>query len=109
MGTTKCKLSLWTILIAFFVILFFVAERINLTHGANADQWVIPVIMSVVGLIGAVIGGVFGGIIGLVGKLFKKSIFILGLKYGAAIGFTLLLVVWVLGCLRQGSAICIAQ
>ena len=109
MGTEKRKFSLWPILFAFFVILFFLAERTNLTNGAHADQWVIPIIMVVVGLIGALIGGVLGAMVGLVGTLFKKRIFRLGLTYGAAIGFMLLLLLWFLVCLRHGSAICIAQ
>jgi len=109
MGTAKRKFSLWTFLIAFFVVLLFMAERSNITNGAHADLWIIPIIMAVFGLIGALIGGVLGGFIGLIGKLFKKNIFIPGLKYGAAIGFMLLLVFWFLGCLRHGSAVCLAQ
>jgi len=109
METAKRKFSLGPILFAFCVVLFFMAERINMTNGANADQWVIPIIMVVVGLIGALIGGVLGGMVGLVGTLFEKRIFILGLKYGAAIGFMLFIVLWFFGCLRNGSAICIAQ
>jgi hypothetical protein len=109
MGTAKHKFYLRTILIFFSVILFFMAEISNSTKGANADQWILPIIMAVFGLIGAVIGGVLGGIIGLTGKLFKKNIFILGMKYGAAIGFMLLLAFWYLGCLRHGSAVCFPQ
>jgi hypothetical protein len=82
----KQKFSLWNILVPFLVILFFAAERITLTHGANADGWVIPIIMAVVGLIGALIGGLLGGMVGLLTRLFKKHIFRLGLKYGAEIG-----------------------
>jgi hypothetical protein len=106
--TTKHKFDLRTILIFFSIILFFLAEISN-TKGAHAELWIIPIIMAVFGLIGAVIGGVLGGIIGLIGKLFKKNIFILGMKYGAAIGFMLLVVFWYLGCLRYGSAVCLPQ
>lgn len=109
MGTAKRKFYLRTILISFSVILFFMAEISNYTKGAHADIWILPIIMAVFGLIGAVIGGVLGGIIGLIGKLFKKNIFILGMKYGAAIGFMLLLAFWYLGCLRHGSAVCLPQ
>ena len=109
METAKRNFSLGPILFAFCVVLFFMAERINVTNGANADQWVIPIIMAVVGLIGALIGGVLGAMVGLVGTLFKKRIFRLGLTYGAAIGFMLLLLLWFFVCLRHGSAICIAQ
>ncbi len=109
MRTTKSKLSLWTILIIFFVILLIMAEKSNLTRGAHADAWVIPVLMVVFGFIGAVIGGVLGGIIGLIGKLFKKNTFIPGLKYGAAMGFMGLLVMWYLGCLMNGNAVCLVQ
>ena len=74
MGITKRKFYLRTILIFFSVILFFMAEVSNYTKGANADIWILPIIMAVFGLIGAVIGGVLGGIIGLIAKLFKKNI-----------------------------------
>jgi hypothetical protein len=107
--SSERKFSLWTILIAFFVVLLIMAEISNVTKGANADLWILPIIMAVFGLIGAVIGGVLGGIIGLIGKLFKKNIFILSLKYGAALGFMLLLAFWYLGCLRHGSAVCLPQ
>ncbi|MFL7871935.1 MAG: hypothetical protein AB8I58_24110 [Anaerolineales bacterium] len=109
METAKRKFSLGPILFAFCVVLFFMAERINMTNGANADQWVIPIIMAVVGLVGALIGGVLGGMIGLAGRVFKKHIFTITLKYGAAIGFMLLIFLWFFVCLRQGSAVCIAQ
>jgi len=108
METTKSKFSLWTILIIFIVILLILAEITNSTRGAHADAWVIPVLMAVFGFIGAVIGGVLGGIIGLIGKLSKKNTFIPGLKYGAAIGFMGLLVLWYLGCLMNGTAVCIS-
>ena len=81
------------------------AEKTNLTRGAHADAWVIPVLMAVFGFIGAVIGGVLGGIIGLIGN----NTFIPGLKYGAAVGFMGLLVLWYLGCLMNGTAVCFAQ
>ena len=109
MGTAKHKFYLRTILIFFSVVLFFMAEIINTTNGAHADIWILPIIMAVFGLIGAVMGGVLGGIIGLIGKLFKKNIFITSMKYGAAIGFMLLLAFWYLGCLRHGTAVCLPQ
>ena len=109
MDTVKRNISLRTILIIFFVILFFMAESTNLTHGAGADFVMIPVLMVIFGLIGTVPGAVIGGVIGLIGKLFKKDIFLTSLKYGAALGFMGMLSVWYLGCLMNGSAVCIAQ
>ena len=70
------------------------ATLTNYPIGVNAEIWVIPIIMAALGLIGAMIGGVLGGINVLIGKLFKKNIFIPGLIYGAAIGFMGLLVLW---------------
>jgi len=107
--TLKREFPLWTILVIFFVILFSMATLSNYPKGVNADTWVIPIIMTVFGLIGAVIGGVLGGITGLIGKLFKKNTFMPGLKYGAAIGFMGLLVLWYIGCWMNGSALCLVQ
>ena len=109
METTKSKFTLWTILIIFIVVLLIMAERTNLTKGAHADTWAIPVIMAVFGLIGAVIGGVLGGIVGLIGKLFNKNSFIPGLKYGTSFGFMGILVLWYLSCLMNGTAVCLVQ
>jgi len=109
MGAAKRKFSLQAILITFCVILFIMVEISNDTNGAHADAWILPIIMAVIGLIGAIIGAVLGGIIGLIGKLSKKNIFILGMKYGAAIGFMLLIAFWYLRCLRHGTAVCLPQ
>lgn len=109
METPQNKFSLWTILIIFVVILLILSERTNLTRGAYADAWAIPLIMALFGFIGAVIGGMVGGIIGLIGKLFQKNTFLPGLKYGAAAGFMGVLILWYLGCLMNGTAVCLVQ
>ena len=109
MDSSKNKFSLKIILIIFVVVLFIMAEASNITKGAHADAWIIPIIMAVFGAVGAVIGGLLGGIIGLIGKLFKKNTFIPGLKYGSALGFMGMLLLWYLGCLINGTAVCFAQ
>ena len=108
MGISKRKFSLWIILIAFLVILYIIAVLYD-SPGRTFESWMILfVIMAWFGLIGAVIGGVIGGIIGLVGKLFKKNILVLCLKYGATMGYLGLLITWFLGCWMNGT-ICLAQ
>jgi len=108
MENVKPKFSLRIILIAFFMILYFVAVLYDFP-GRTFGAWLILFIsMAWFGLIGVVIGGMLGGIIGLIGKLFKKNIFVLGLKYGAAMGFMGLLITWFLGCWMNGT-ICLPQ
>jgi hypothetical protein len=83
MGNAKCKFSLWIILIAFFVIVYFMAVLYD-SPGRTPESWMVLFISMVLsGLAGAVIGDMLGGIVGLVGKLFKKNIFIPSLKCGA--------------------------
>ena len=109
MGTAKRKFPLWKILIIFFVGLFFMTALYGLFFLNGQTQLVdlqrhpeglilVLIIMAYFGLIGAVFGGVLGGIVGLIAKLFKKKIFILGLKYGAVFGFIGILIIWFVGC-----------
>ena len=108
MENKKRKFSWWITLFAFFVTLYFVAALYE-SPGKKFESWMLLfIIMAWFGLIGAVIGGMLGGIIGLIAKLFKKNIFILGLKYGAAIGYMGLLITWFLGCWINGT-ICLPQ
>ena len=109
MDTAKQYWSLWKFLIAFLVILFVIVVLTNRPLGVSASVWVIPILMAVFGSIGALIGGVLGGIVGLIGAIFKKKIFIVSMKYGAAIGLMGLLVLWYVGCWMNGSSVCIAQ
>ena len=116
MGTTKRKFPLWKILIIFFVGLFFMTALYGLFILNGQTQFqrhpeelvFVLIIMAYFGLIGAIFGGVLGGIVGLIGKLFKKNIFILGLKYGAVLGYMGLLITWFLGCWMNGT-ICLPQ
>jgi len=121
MGTTKRKFPLWKTLIIFFVGLFFMTalyglfileprplgQMVDLQRRPGALVFVL-IIMAWFGFIGAVFGGVLGGIVGLIGKLFKKNIFIPGLKYGAVLGFMGMLIVWFLGCWINGT-VCLPQ
>lgn len=119
MGTTKRKTPLWRTLIIFFVCLFFmtalyglffVYNSHNIPRRSPGELVFVLIIMAVFGLIGAVFGSMLGGIVGLIGKLFKKNIFVPGLKYGAALGFIGILIIWFLGCwIMADGNICLPQ
>lgn len=115
----KTSFSLWKKLIIFFVSLYFMAALYGLLFVYNShsiprrspdELLFVLIIMAVFGLEGAIFGSVLGGIVGLIGKLFKKNIFISCLKYGAVFGFVGILLLWFLGCwvLADGNT-CLPQ
>ena len=115
----KRAFPLWKKLIIFFVSLYFMTALYGLFFVYNShsiprrspdELLFVLIIIAVFGLEGAIFGGVLGGIVGLIGKLFKKNIFITYLKYGAVFGFVGFLIIWFVGCwiLADGST-CLPQ
>ena len=108
----KSKFPLRTILIVFCVILFFMAEISN-AKGAHAETWILPIIMLVLGLVGAGIGAGIGAILAAIISLFKRPFSMdttkSFAKYGAALGFMAILLFWYLGCVLHGTVVCLAQ
>lgn len=107
-GTNRSP-KLWQVNLVIFIILLFVTTLTDDSLGVHADLWIIPVIIAGVGLIGAIIGGVLGGLVGLIGELFKKGVFVSGMKLGATIGYVGILIFWFTQCWMNGSSVCFAQ
>ena len=105
----KRKPKLWQINLIFFFILLILALSTNYSRGVNADLWIIPIIMAIVGSIGALIGVVPGGVVGLIGKLFNQDVILSGMKYGASVGYVGILLFWFMSCWMNGSSVCFAQ
>jgi len=83
---------------------------LNKSPRSFGELVILIIIMAYFGLIGVVFGGVLGGIVGLIGKLFKKNILVLSLKYGSVFGFIGIQIIWFLGCwiMAEGD-ICLPQ
>jgi len=109
MSDNKRKPKLWQINLIFFFILFMLASSTNSSRGVNADMWIIPIIMAIVGSIGAFIGGVPGALVGLVWGGVNKDVILSGMKYGASVGYVGILLFWFISCWMNGSSVCFAQ
>ena len=114
MNIANRKISLWLIVIIFYVAIILLSSTIHAVREGSSKDLLSGLVLSSLfggyfGLQGGFVGSILGSVVGLIRKFLIKKTFLPGLKFGAAFGFIGILAFWFIVCWIILESICLPQ